>query len=71
MAVCLGVVPDTYFIDYDTKRDYQTENGITKRSKKVASKQGLNFFCSAIPINTGTSHIGSRISLVFFSVCIS
>ena len=25
MAVCLGVVPDVYFIDYNTKRDYQTE----------------------------------------------
>lgn len=42
MAVCLGVVPDRYFINNNTKRDYQTANGITKRNKKVASKQGLS-----------------------------
>ncbi len=39
---CLGVAPDVYFIDYNTKRDYQTANESTKRSEKVASKQGLS-----------------------------
>ena len=51
-VVCLSVwvlfrMCILYFIDYNTKRDYQTSNGITKRSKKVASKQGLSLIEAA------------------------
>ncbi len=42
MAVCLGVAPDVYFIDYNTKRDYQTSNEI----KNGAEKWGLNLECA-------------------------
>lgn len=38
MAICLGVTPDMYFINYNTKQNYQTLNEVTKQSKKVVSK---------------------------------
>lgn len=38
MAICLGIILDTYFIDYNTKQDYQISNRIIQQSKKMVSK---------------------------------